>query len=111
MRVYSRYKALKESACWYARELDIDSCQDVKIQIYRLPHTNPKKGYVEYPIISGNTIEIDIFVKLDEEREITLAHEMVHVRQVLARGVIDEEEAEKIGKKIAEKRLTMTPKI
>ena len=68
MRVYSRYKALKESACWYARELDIDSCQDVKIQIYRLPHTNPKKGYVEYPSINGNTIEIDIYVKLDEER-------------------------------------------
>ena len=41
----------------------------------------------------------------------TLAHEMVHVRQVLARQGIDEIEAEKIGKEIAEKRLTMTPKI
>jgi hypothetical protein len=32
----------------------------------------------------------------------------VHVRQVLARQGIDEVEAEKIGQKIAEKRLTMT---
>lgn len=109
MRILSKYEALKESACWYARELDIASMQNVRIQIYRLPHPHEKKGYVEYPTLNGNTIEIDIYVKLDEEREITLAHEMVHVRQVLASGELDEEEAEEIGKKIAEKRLTMTP--
>ena len=50
-------------------------------------------------------------MKLDEEREITLAHEMVHIRQVLARQGLDEDEAENLGQKLAKKRLTMTPKI
>ena len=107
MRVYSRYKALKESACFYARELGIEGRKKVRINILRLPHMHSKSGYCEYQI-HGKTKEFSIYVKLDHEREITLAHEMVHVRQVLARQGIDEIEAEKIGKEIAEKRLTMT---
>ena len=107
MRVYSRYKALKESACYYARELGIQDSRKIRVYIYRLPHPHPKQGYIEYPI-HGKLKDISIYVKLDDEREITLAHEMVHVRQVLARQGIDEIEAEKIGQKIAEKRLTMT---
>jgi|TARA_B100001093_G_C26760539_1_gene985473 hypothetical protein len=107
MRVYSRYKALKESACYYARELGIQDSRKIRVHIYRLPHPHPKQGYIEYPI-HGKLRDISIYVKLDDEREITLAHEMVHVRQVLARQGIDEVEAEKIGQKIAEKRLTMT---
>ena len=70
----------------------------------------PKQGYIEYPI-NGKPKEISLFVKLDEEREITLAHEMVHIRQVLARQGLDEIEAENLGQKLTKKRLTMTPKI
>ena len=106
MRVYSRYSQLKDSACFYARELGIDDTRKVKIHILRLPHKHPKEGFCEFSETSRR--EFTIYVKLDEEREITLAHEMVHVRQVLARQGIDEIEAEKIGQKIAEKRLTMT---
>ena len=110
MRVYSKYRAIKESACYYARELGIDDHKKVRIHIYRLPHPHPKKGYIEYPI-HGKSKEISLYVKLDEEREITLAHEMVHIRQVLARQGLDEDEAENLGQKLAKKRLTMTPKI
>jgi len=106
LRVYSRYSQLKDSACFYARELGIDDTRKVKIHILRLPHKHPKAGFCEFSETSRR--EFTIYVKLDEEREITLAHEMVHVRQVLARQGIDEIEAEKIGQKIAEKRLTMT---
>ena len=106
MRVYSRYSQLKDSACFCARELGIDDTRKVKIHILRLPHKHPKAGFCEFSETSRR--EFTIYVKLDEEREITLAHEMVHVRQVLARQGIDEIEAEKIGQKIAEKRLTMT---
>ena len=106
MRVYSRYSQLKDSACFYARELGIDDTRKVKIHILRLPHKHPKAGFCEFSETSRR--EFTIYVKLDEEREITLAHEMVHVRQVLARQGIDEIEAEKIGQKISEKSLTMT---
>ena len=84
MRVYSKYQAIKDSACYYARELGIDDYKKVRIHIYRLPHPHPKQGYIEYPI-NGKPKEISLFVKLDEEREITLAHEMVHMDQ-MARG-------------------------
>ena len=38
-------------------------------------------------------MHIDIFIKYDAERYVTLAHEMVHLRQVITDGVIDENEA------------------
>lgn len=36
---------------------------------------------------------MDIFIKMDDEREITLAHEFMHVKQILTDGIIDENEA------------------
>lgn len=50
----------------------------------------PQKGLVEYSKTDEN---IDIFIKYDNERFITLAHEMVHVRQILTTGNTDEIEA------------------
>ena len=40
---------------------------------------------------------MEMFVKYDEERYITLAHEMVHVRQVINHESIDEIEAETLA--------------
>ena len=109
MRINSRYRELTESAVFYARQLGIDHIDNVHISILKLPHPHPKKGYCEYPQHMPESLDITLYVKLDEEREITLAHEMVHVRQILARQGIDEDEAEKIGQKIAKIRLTVTP--
>ena len=92
------------NAIFLAEQLNISNLFGV-VNIKRLPPTMPQKGLVEFS--KGDT-EIDILIKYDNERFITLAHEMVHVRQVLARQGIDEIEAEKIGQKIAKKRLTMT---
>ncbi len=107
MNILSRYGEMRDSACFYARELEIDH-YDVRIWILKLPHPHKKMGYVEYPSSFGNKGIMEVYVKLDDEREYTLAHEMVHVRQILAASGIDEIEAEKTGQFLAEKRLTMT---
>ena len=107
MRIHSRYNQLRESACYYARELGIDATKYVRIDILRLPHKHQKAGFCEFSETSRR--EFTIYVKLDQDREITLAHEMIHVRQVLARQGIDEIEAENLGIKLAKKRLTVTP--
>ena len=40
---------------------------------------------------------MEMFVKYNEERYITLAHEMVHVRQAITDGIMDEIEAETLA--------------
>jgi hypothetical protein len=40
---------------------------------------------------------MEMFVKYNDERYITLAHEMVHVRQAITDGIIDENEAETLA--------------
>ena len=54
-----------------------------------------QKGLVEF---SKEDTEIDIFIKYDNERFITLAHEMVNVRQILTTGIPDEIEAGRLEK-------------
>ena len=74
-----------------------DNCQNKElyavIHIKRLPPQFTQKGLIEYPRTLGKRTYIDLFIKMDEEKEITLAHEMMHVKQVLTDGVIDENEA------------------
>ena len=52
-----------------------------------------QKGLIEYPRTLGQRTYIDIYIKMDDEKEITLAHEMMHLKQVLIDGKIDENEA------------------
>ena len=76
-----------------ADKLNIKDNQDVIVYIKRLPPSFTQKGIIEYPRNVKENIYIDIFIKYDAERYITLAHEMMHVKQVLTDGVIDENEA------------------
>jgi len=92
MEIYCKNKTLLEHAVNHARGLSIDS-KDAIINIKRLPPQFSQKGLIEFPRVLGKRTYIDIFIKMDEEKEITLAHEMMHVKQVLIDGVIDENEA------------------
>ena len=75
-----------------ADKLNIKDNQDVIVHIKRLPPSFSQKGIIEYPRNVKENLYIDIFIKYDAERYITLAHEMVHLRQVITDGVIDENE-------------------
>ena len=82
------------NAIFLAEQLSISNLFGV-VNIKRLPPTMPQKGLVEFS--KGDT-EIDIFIKYDNERFITLAHEMVHVLQILTTGICDEIEAGRLEK-------------
>ena len=83
MEIYCKDKWMLHNAIFLAEQLDISDLFGV-VNIKRLPPTMPQKGLVEFS--KGDT-EIDIFIKYDNERFITLAHEMVHVRQILTNGI------------------------
>ena len=36
---------------------------------------------------------LDIYIRYDEEKYITLAHELIHAQQLLTKGEIDEDDA------------------
>lgn len=82
-----------QTAMELADKLNIKDNQDVIVHIKRLPPSFSQKGIIEYPRNVKENLYIDIFIKYDAERYITLAHEMVHLRQVITDGVIDENEA------------------
>ncbi len=92
MEIYCKQKRLLELAVMHSKALSVDS-KDAVIHIKRLPPQFTQKGLIEYPRTLGKRTYIDLFIKMDEEKEITLAHEMMHVKQVLIDGVIDENEA------------------
>ena len=92
MEIYCKNTALLEKAVDYSRTLGIDHHNAV-IQIKRLPPSLTQTGIIEHPRQLGKRTYINIYVKLDSERYITLAHEMVHARQVLNGQPIDENEA------------------
>ena len=93
MRIYCKDKNMLENAMYFSSKLEISNIDDVNLYIKRLPPSFTQKGIIEYPRKTKGTTHIDIFIKYDTERYITLAHEMVHVRQVITDGVIDENEA------------------
>lgn len=48
------------------------------------------KGYIEF----DETVEhLDIHIEYDDEKYITLAHELIHAKQLIETGIIDEKEA------------------
>ena len=94
MEIYCKDKWMLHNAIFLAEQLDISDLFGV-VNIKRLPPTMPQKGLVEFS--KGDT-EIDIYIKYDNERFVSLAHEMVHVRQILTNGICDEVEATRLEK-------------
>ena len=91
MEIYCKNTNLLELAIRHAKALSVDA-KDAVVTIKRLPPQFPQKGLIEYPRTLGKRTYIDLFIKMDHEKEVTLAHEMMHVKQVLIDGVIDENE-------------------
>jgi len=94
MEIYCKDKWMLHNAIFLAEQLNISDLFGV-VNIKRLPPTMPQKGLVEFS--KGDT-EIDIYIKYDNERFVSLAHEMVHVRQILTNGICDEVEATRLEK-------------
>ena len=82
------------NAIYIAEQLGITDIPKSVLYIKRLPPQFRQSGLIEYPHKKDDSkVHLDIYIKYDNERFITLAHEMVHVRQVLENGTIDETEA------------------
>ena len=92
MEIYCKNTALLEKAVDYSKSLGIEHHNAV-INIKRLPPSFSQMGIIEHPRTLGKRTYINIYIRLNKERYITLAHEMVHLRQVITDGVIDENEA------------------
>lgn len=92
MEIYCKQTRLLELAIRHAKALSVDS-KNAIVTIKRLPPSMSQKGIIEYPRTLGQRTYIDIFIKMDDEKDITLAHEMKHLQQILTSGIIDENEA------------------
>jgi len=99
VEIYCKDNNMLNNAIYLAQQLGIETEKGVELTIKRLPPQFIQKGLIEYPrITSKQKMHLDIFVKYDKERYITLAHEMVHVRQILTTGIPDEIEAGRLEK-------------
>ena len=75
-------------------------CKNEKIQnkaiivsIRKLPKNislQNTKGDIEF---DEQLEHLDIYIRYDEEKYITLAHELIHAQQLLTKGKIDEDDA------------------
>ena len=92
MEIYCNNKDLLNKAVDYSRKLGIEGYNAI-ISIKRLPPSFSQVGIIEHPRILGKRTYLNIYVRFNKERFITLAHEMVHVRQVLKGEPLDENEA------------------
>ena len=92
MEIYCKNKHLLDLAIRHAKALSVDS-KDAVVTIKRLPPSFTQKGLIEYPRVLDQTTYVDIYLKYDGEREVTLAHEMKHLEQVLNSRNLDENEA------------------
>tara|TARA_A100001011_G_C13977821_1_gene701988 strand:+ start:308 stop:619 length:312 start_codon:yes stop_codon:yes gene_type:complete len=92
MHIFCNVHELLERAVTYSKKLDI-SHADAEINIYRLPPSFTQKGIIEHPRVFKGHTYINIYIRLDNERYVTLAHEMIHAKQILEGREIDENEA------------------
>ena len=92
MEIFCRQKELLEQSIKHARTLEIDDKQAV-LTIKTLPPQFSQMGLIEYPRHLDDIPYITIYIKNNSEKYITLAHEMVHLRQVITDGILDENEA------------------
>ena len=94
MEIYCKDSWMLTNAVYIAEQLGITDIPNSILYIKRLPPQFRQSGLIEYPHKKDDSkVHLDIYIKYDNERFITLAHEMVHVRQVLENGTIDESEA------------------
>jgi len=94
MEIYCKDSWMLTNAIYIAEQLGITDIPKSVLYIKRLPPQFRQSGLIEYPHKKDDSkVHLDIYIKYDNERFITLAHEMVHVRQVLENGTIDETEA------------------
>jgi hypothetical protein len=92
---------MRDKAVEFANLLDIQDSK-VILNIFRLPHPDQRQGFLDYPKVARLNMYMEMFVKYDDERYITLAHEMVHVKQVILNQKIDEVEAETLAYRMNE---------
>ena len=82
-----------DKAISLTEQLNVAGEENVTVYIRRLQHSFKQKGIIEFPRYFKDETHIDIYIKYDSERYVTLAHEMVHLRQVITDGILDENEA------------------
>jgi hypothetical protein len=87
---------MRDKAVEFAIQLGIEHSK-VTLNIFRLPHPDRRQGFLDYPKKARVNVYMEMFIKFNEERYITLAHEMVHVRQAITDGIMDEIEAETLA--------------
>tara|TARA_Y100001935_G_scaffold49594_1_gene41284 strand:- start:367 stop:675 length:309 start_codon:yes stop_codon:yes gene_type:complete len=92
MEIYCKHKPILERAVKYANKLGIAD-KDAIINIYKLPPSFRQQAIIEHPREYEDTTHLNIYVKFNDERYISLAHEMIHARQILNHEPIDENEA------------------
>lgn len=92
MHIFCNVNGLLEKAVKFANTLEISDA-NAEINIYRLPPSFTQKGIIEHPRIFKGKKYLNIYIRLDNERYITLAHEMIHAKQILEGREIDENEA------------------
>ncbi len=81
MEIYCKHKALLDRAVKYANKLEIAD-KDAVINIYKLPPSFRQQAIIEHAREYEETTHLNIYVKFNDERYISLAHEMIHVRQM-----------------------------
>jgi hypothetical protein len=92
MHIFCNVNGLLEKAVKFANTLEISDA-NAEINIYRLPPSFTQKGIIEHPRVFKGKKYLNIYVRLDNERYVTLAHEMIHAKQILEGREIDENEA------------------
>lgn len=99
MHIFCNVNGLLERAVTYSQKLDISDA-NAEINIYRLPPSFKQKGIIEHPRVFKGKTYLNIYVRLDSERYVTLAHEMIHAKQILEGREIDENEAYALESKL-----------
>ena len=92
MNIICKNKEIQNKAIELVKQLKIDDA-DVIVSIRKLPPTislQNTKGYIEF---DEQLEHLDIYIRYDEERFTTLAHELIHAQQLLMKGEIDEQDA------------------
>ena len=82
MDIFCKDSKMLKIAINLAEQLEIADEHNVAVYVKRLPPSFQQKGIIEYPRHFKDSTHIDIYIKYDSERYITLAHEMVHLYQM-----------------------------
>ena len=91
MEIYCKHKPILERAVLYANKLGIaERCSYKHIQITA---SFRQQAIIEHAREYEDVMHMNIYIKFNEERYVSLAHEMIHARQILSRVPIDENEA------------------